>query len=123
MLPAFRDSLNEDERKAFIADFKLYKSTGKLPERFGRDVPYHFPKEALEEELLHLHLNVDDPWPISYLQYDRTSDVHLVYCQGATQKNCFFLMTILSPDAHEQAKNIDLMLKLAEKAESFRKEF
>jgi len=37
--------------------------------------------------------------------------------------NCYLLMTILSPDAHEQARSRDIMYKLGVMAEKFRQQF
>jgi len=69
---------------------------------------------------MHLHLAEDEPWPLSVVQFSRTSDKHLVHCQGYTDKNCYALMAILVPDAHSQAWDRDLMLRLAESARRFR---
>ena len=123
VLQALKDSLTPDEEAALVSDFRTYKSTGALPDSFGRDVPYHFPKEAVDEKLFHLHLNDGDPWPIHAIQYSRTSDSHLVYCEGHDNPDAYALIAILSPDAHDQANNIDAMKTLAKKAETFRQHY
>ena len=123
VLQSLRDSLTPEDGAALISDFRVYKSTGALPDSFGRDVPYHLPKEAVDEKLFHLHLNDGDPWPIHAIQFNRTSDSHLVYCEGYEDPDAYALIAILSPDAHAQAKSIDAMKALAEKAEEFRQRF
>lgn len=120
----FRRQLPAGDRKRLVADFKRYKQEGVVPETFGRDVPYDHPHtlpSVLSEELQHLHLApADDPFPLRTLQFARTSDTHLVYCQGAMDPNCYALISILSPDAHTQARRRDLMLNLAKSAALFR---
>lgn len=119
-----RQILFDDELNALVEDFKSYKLTGNPPEHFGRDVPYDHPNTlpiVLSEEVQHIHLGSEDnPLPIQKIQFHRTSGIHLVYCQGATDVNCYLLMTILSPDGHQQAKSRDIMYKLGVMAEKFR---
>jgi len=97
------------------------------PDHFGRDVPYDHPHTLpviLAEEVQHIHLgNEDRPSPLHKVQFYQTSDIHLVYCQGALDSSCYLLMTILSPDAHEQAKSRDTMFKLGIMAEKFRNQY
>ncbi len=120
-----REVLAEKELSALVADFKRYKSTGILPSTFGRDVPYDHPHtlpSVLAEELKHLHLD-SDGWPIKLVQWKRTSDTHLVYCQGIANTDHYALLAFLSPDAHDQAKNTDIMIKLAKSAGLFRDQY
>ena len=97
------------------------------PDHFGSDVPYDHPHTLpviLAEEVQHIHLgNEDRPSPLHKVQFYQTSDIHLVYCQGALDSSCYLLMTILSPDAHEQAKSRDTMFKLGIMAEKFRNQY
>lgn len=132
MIRVFKSSvmikaLTEQELTQLVDDFKQYKMTGIPPEYFGRDVPYDHPNtlpSVLAEEIQHLHLGSDDePLPLRNIQFHRTSDVHLVYCQGAIHSDCFLLMAILRPNAHEQANNRDVMFKLAKMAENFRSHY
>ena len=122
-----RQILTDEELVALIDDFKSYKLTGNAPEHFGRDVPYDHPNNlpiVLAEEVQHIHLGSEDkPLSINKIQFYQTSDVHLVYCQGALNENCYLLMAILSPDAHEQAKSREIMLKLGIMAEKFKSQF
>lgn len=119
--------LTNEELDGLVDDFKSYKLTGNAPENFGRDVPYDHPNNlpiVLTEEIQHIHLGSEDkPLPLRKIQFYRTSDIHLVYCQSALNENCYLLMTILSPDAHEQAKSRDIMFKLGVMAETFRNRF
>jgi len=122
-----RQILTEAELDALVNDFKSYKLTGNTPELFGRDVPYDHPNNlpiVLAEEVQHIHLGSEDkPLPLKKIQFYQTSDIHLVYCQGALNENCYLLMTILSPDAHDQAKSRDIMFKLGAMAEKFRNKY
>ena len=77
-----------------------------------------------DEDVRHIHLAGDNnPWNERSIQYYRTSDIHLVYCQGALNENRYLLMTVLQPDAHEQAKNNSIMANLGFMAERFRQKF
>ena len=122
-----RQIVTGEELDALVEDFKAYKITGNPPEHFGRDVPYDHPHTlpvVLTEEVQHIHLGSEDkPLPVKKIQFHRTSDIHLVYCQGALDDNCYLLMTILSPDGHEQAKSRDIMYRLGVMAEKFRNQF
>ncbi|TNE95045.1 MAG: type II toxin-antitoxin system YafO family toxin [Gammaproteobacteria bacterium] len=120
----FKGQLTAAERTQLITDFRLYKEEGALPQTFGRDVPYDHPNtlpSVLAEELRHLHLAEEGvPFPVHTIQFSRTSDTHLIYCSGALDPNCYALIAILSPNAHDQALDRDQMLKLARSAELFR---
>lgn len=122
-----RKILTEDELLGLVNDFKGYKLTGIVPNNFGRDVLYDHPNNlpiVLAEMIKHIHLgNIDNPFPLNVTQFYKTSNIHLVYCQGAINNNCYLLMAILSPNAHEQAKNRDVMYKLGLMAEKFRSQF
>lgn len=122
-----RQILTNDELDALVDDFKSYKLTGNAPECFGRDVQYDHPNTLpviLTEEVRHIHLGSEDkPLPLKKAQFYQTSDIHLVYCQGALDENCYLLMTILLPDGHELAKSREVMFKLGVMAEKFRNNF
>ena len=122
-----REQLAAAELFALTADFKQYKQTGAVPATFGRDVAYDHPYNlpiVIQEELRHIHLlDPSAPWPIKKIQFHKTSDIHLVYCQGAINSNCFVLIAVLSPDAHNQARKNDMMYKLGKIAELFRQQY
>jgi mRNA interferase YafO len=119
-----RGQLTHKELDALVADFKAYKMNRGLPDTFGRDVAYDHPhtlSAVKHEELHHLHLATDpSAWPPHLSQFNRTSDVHLVYCTGLNDADSYALLAILSPDGHEQSFDRDLMLKLAKAAARFR---
>lgn len=122
-----RQVLTTEELEALVKDFKSYKLTGNVPKHFGRDVAYDHPNTlpiVLTEDIRHIHLGSEDkPLPLRKIQFYQTSDIHLVYCQGALNENCYLLMTILSPDAHNQAKSREIMFKLGVMAEKFRNQY
>jgi mRNA interferase YafO len=122
-----QDLLTNEEMLALSKDFKGYKATRIIPEYFGRDVAYDHPNTLpliQIEKVQHIHLGSEDkPLNLKTLQFHRTSDIHLVYCQGALNDDCYLLMTILSPDAHEQAKSRNIMHNLGKMAELFRNKF
>lgn len=120
-----KKQLSDRELKNLLEDFRQYKQTGVLPDTFGRDVPYDHPSNLpliRSEEVQHLHLKPSNTpeWPVRLAQFRRTSDVHLVYCQGASNIQCYYLMLILAPDAHQQASDNNMMFKLGSMAERFR---
>jgi len=122
-----RQILTDKELDTLVDDFKSYKITGNAPKNFGRDVVYDHPNNLpviLAEEIHHIHLGSEDkPLQLRKVQFYQTSDIHLVYCQGSLDESCYLLMTILSPDAHEQAKSREVMFKLGVMAEKFRTRF
>ena len=120
------EALTPDERAALIADFKQYK-TGKLPALFGKDVPYDHPFNlgiVKQEQVRHIHLTANGTgFPVLLTQMKRTSDTHLVYCQGFSNENCYLLMAILRPNAHDLVKSNQLMYQLGLMAQAFRQQF
>ncbi|MCV6588317.1 MAG: type II toxin-antitoxin system YafO family toxin [Marinobacterium sp.] len=122
-----QQQLSDSELEALVNDFRRYKTSGELPDTFGRDVAYDHPYNlplVRAEGVQHIHLADNHaPWPHQIIQYHRTSDVHLAYCQGAIHNNHYLLIAILSPDAHKQARDNNTMLKLGKAAEQFRLKF
>lgn len=119
--------LSSEEQDALVKDFLSYKRTGSVPTNFGRDVPYDHPHTlpiVIAEDIRHIHLcSEDEPFSLKKIQFHRTSDVHLVYCQGATDQNAYLLMSILSPNGHEKAKSREIMYRLGKMAEMFRNQY
>lgn len=119
--------LNRSELGQLASDFKRYKESGVPADYFGRDVPYNHPNtlpSVRSEGLMHLHLAEGvQHWASQQAQYVRTSDHHLVYCQGFYKADSFLLMAILKPDAHAQARNNSIMSNLAVMAAKFRAQF
>jgi mRNA interferase YafO len=120
------EALTVDERAALIQDFKQYKA-GKLPALFGKDVAYDHPFNLdiiKQEQVRHIHLAASGAgFPIFIKQAKRTSDTHLVYCQGFTNEHCYLLMAILQPNAHDLARSNQLMYQLGLMAQAFRQQF
>ncbi|BFM15447.1 type II toxin-antitoxin system mRNA interferase toxin YafO [Maricurvus nonylphenolicus] len=116
--------LTEQELSGLVEDFRTYKTRRHLPDTFGRDELYDHPFTLpiiKSEEVRHIHLtDGDNPWKPGKLQYNKTSDSHLIYCQGCIDSNNFLLMGILAPDAHKLARDNSIMFKLGKMAETFR---
>ena len=123
-----REQFPDSDLQALITDFKRYKSGQSLPDLFGRDVLYdhsNTPPIIKTEEVRHLHLATPEtPWKSQKaVQFSKTSDTHLVYCQAGSDPNSYLLIAVLSPDAHEQAKQKQLMITMGMMAETFRNRF
>jgi len=119
-----RENLSDKELSDLVEDFKAYKSGEGHPNTFGRDAPYDDRTTYLpvkQEEVQHIHLIESSGWPIHTLQFNRTSDTHLVYCQGFWDPSCYLLIQILSPDAHNKARDNNIMRKIGKIASKFRK--
>lgn len=101
-------SMPEEQLKDLVEDFRDYKSTGQRPENFGRDVPYDSDvtlKIVSEGAVQHIHLkDAESNWPLRAMQFQMTSDCHLLYCQGAMNDDHYLLIAILEPDAHQLAR-------------------
>ena len=112
---------------ALKEDFSQYKKTGMPPGNFGRDAEYNHPNSlpiVRQARIAHIHIeNPDQPWHMRTVQFGRTSDTHLVYCRGIGDPNCYLLMALLSPDAHDQARNNNIMFNLGKMAEKFRNKY
>lgn len=121
------EQLSDEEMLNLEKDFRAYKTEHRLPETFGRDELYDHPHTLpiiKEEAVRHIHLaDAETLWHQARLQYNKTSDSHLIYCQGSLKEDCYLLMAVLSPDAHKQAKDNSLMFKLGKMAENFRRDF
>ena len=122
-----REQMSNKHLTQLAADFKRYKETGIPADHFGRDAPYNhvnsLPSVRLQE-LQHLHLLTQQKSKThSSRQFNKTSDDHLVYCQGFYSNEIYLLITLLSPNAHEQARNNNVMLKMAQISEKFRNQY
>ncbi len=122
-----RQLLTADELAQLEQDFRQYKETGLAPDTFGRDELFDHPHTlplVKSEDLRHIHLaSPEQPFPLQKLQFFRTSDNHLIYCQGFLQSDHYLLITILAPDAHEQERNNEIMYRLGKIAEAFRQQY
>lgn len=123
-----RQQLEADEFDQLKTDFTRYKETGVPANSFGRDTLYDDERNLpsiLSVELRHLHLldQQSQEFTVHARQYDKTSDDHLIYCQGFYSDRTYLLIALLSPGAHAQARDNDTMLKLAAMAEKFRDQY
>jgi len=122
-----REQMSDEHLINLAADFKRYKETAVPADRFGRDAPYNhmnsLPSVRLQK-LQHLHILSQVQSKTECLrQFNKTSDDHLVYCQGFYSNDVYLLIALLSPNAHEQARNNSTMSKMAGIAEKFRNQF
>lgn len=119
--------LAEQELVGLVEDFKTYKAFHHTPDTFGRDELYDHPFTLpiiKAEEVRHIHLaDCDNLWPPRKLQFNKTSDSHLVYCQGSIDATNYLLIGILAPEAHKQARNNSIMFKFGKMAEAFRQRY
>lgn len=122
-----KQQLTEAELSALEIDFRHYKETGILPDTFGRDELFdhpHTPSLVRQEEVRHIHLQhptID--WQLRTIQFNRTSDIHLIYCQGYFRTDHYLLIAILKPNAHVLERDSNVMRKLGIAAESFRQKY
>lgn len=113
-----------------MADFLMYKGTGQLPMRFGRDAPYTQPHAAYRAQLMHIHLKLPpDRFPENLPQWDRVckkqtphKDAALIYVRGELEEHRYCLFGVLYPDAHARAREEKVMRYLARLAQKFRDE-
>lgn len=128
----FEDPLKDFPTLAedLMADFTMYKGQGKLPRRFGRDVPYTQPHAAFRAQLMHIHLKLPPGlFPESLPQADRTcsrklpdKDAALVYVRGELDESRYCILGVLYPNAHAMAREEKTMQYLARLAQKFRDE-
>jgi mRNA interferase YafO len=128
------DDLSASEIKNLVDEFRQYKKTS-ISTIFGRDVPYDRPHSAKSAELQHLHVHPNfllgkpinkftnelKTWRLLSAPISRTSDTHLIYCQGERNKNEYLLIAFIKINAHSFANITSAIGVLADKAENFRK--
>lgn len=117
-----REGLPDSELQLLVSKFKIYKETGETQNYFGRDVSFNRPEAIKTAGLMHVHLNDRKSWGVRLLQFDRTSDTHIVYCQGYFNPSCYLLITLLN-GAHAKYRDNLLMLSLADVASGFRDKY
>lgn len=112
-----------------LKDFALYKG-GQVIAYFGRDVPYHDPRPYAERAgIRHVHL-------LSGIRTVRmrsdTSDRALVYTEGASHPDTYYIIDLLVSQAHAKASsrvpdpglgNKTYIEWVIDKAEAFRDRF
>ncbi|MGB0467825.1 MAG: type II toxin-antitoxin system YafO family toxin [Pontibacterium sp.] len=125
--------LAQEGMAGLIAGFLKYLKAGKegAPSYFGRDVAYHKPRAAVLSDLHHLHLKPTAaeealeapyrPWDDRAAQYYRTSNKFMVYTRGEQDCDCYVVLAIVFPRAHELAEDGNHMAGLIAMAESAKK--
>lgn len=125
--PLLQEVSNHDLRVKQIGKaFKAYKETGELGVLIGRDVDIGRPPAARMHELMHTHLYPTQTKVrgIALKQYNRTSDIFLIYCEGISSPDCYCLIDIIWNDAHSKLNNHAYILdQVAPVAKKFRERF
>lgn len=114
------------DSKVIVKAFREYKTTGVLPNIFGRDEAYRRPAAAVFAELMHVHFSPDGKWRLrseKLRQFDRTSDAALVYCTGWQSRDSYLLIAFLGRNAHERMQRTTFVTELTEIAEGFRSKY
>ncbi|EDT3652781.1 hypothetical protein ZU64_002388 [Salmonella enterica subsp. diarizonae] len=120
-----------DLKQTLVDDFIIYKSTGALPDYFGRDTSYHRPPDIEDAGLMHLHLALGkndfdqlkkgvDVSTLQKLQWHKTSNTALVYSQNLFDESRYSFIALFHPVAHMSANNEDRMRVLASYSRKFR---
>jgi len=119
-----RAQMTPEELGQLSKDFEQYKESGIPADYFGRDALYNHINSSplvLSSELQHIHILIPAKTPTDKRrQFDKTSDDHLVYCSGYYSNHAYLLISLLSPDAHSQSRNNNVMFSLAQMADKFR---
>lgn len=123
--PHFIANCNEEQLASLKSKFINYKTNGVIDPSFGRDVPFEFPGFAYEAGLRHIHLK-DAPssknWHLKKIQFHRTSDTALVYCEGYLNNNNYLLLGFLE-NAHATYRETEYLRRLSVMAEKFRTKY
>ena len=119
-----RTQMTPEELGQLSKDFEQYKESCIPADYFGRDALYNHINSSplvLSSELQHIHiLTPSKALTDKRRQFNKTSDDHLVYCNGYYSNQAYLLISLLSPDAHTQSRNNHVMYSLAKVADKFR---
>lgn len=113
-----RERLHNKDLDLLISDFKRHKQGERIP-YFGKEVPYHRPAPAAENAGL-MHIHILGKVKTIKLGHGTTSNSVLIYTEGATSINTYYIIDFLADNAHEQARKPEYMSWLIDKAEAFR---
>tara|TARA_R100001443_G_scaffold96038_5_gene102826 strand:+ start:17870 stop:18268 length:399 start_codon:yes stop_codon:yes gene_type:complete len=118
-----RDVLNNERKHnqdldLLIQDFKRYKE-GDRVNYFGKDVPYHEPRPYAENAGLR-HVHILDRVKVVRFGAGNTSDAALIYTEGATSINTYYLIDFIPSGAHAAVQEDSYMRWLIRTAEDFR---
>ena len=118
-----REVLNNERKQnadldLLIKDFKRYKE-GERVVYFGKDVPYHEPRPYVEQAGLR-HVHVLDRIKAVRFRAGDTSDAALIYTEGATSINTYYLIDFIPTGVHKTVQDDNYMSWLIRTAEDFR---
>lgn len=118
-----REALNNERKHnqdldLLIKDFKRYKE-GERVVYFGKDVPYHEPRPYAENAGIR-HVHVLERIKAVRFRAGDTSDAALIYTEGATSINTYYLIDFIPTGAHKAVQDDSYMSWLIRTAEDFR---
>lgn len=98
-----------------------------LPDYFGKDDLYTYPRSIITESVRHIHLKIPpDIFNSRLTQKDRKckinepeKDIALIYVISKYDPNKASILAILKGNAHELAKDEKLMIQIKEAARAF----
>lgn len=119
--PNFIDNLKRDLAKY------IETNGDELPDYFGKDDLYTFPRSIMTESVRHIHLKIPpDVFNSRRRQIDRKckigefdKDIALVYVISKYNPNKASILAILNGNAHKLAQDEKLMLQIKEAARVF----
>ncbi|MNN65299.1 putative toxin YafO [compost metagenome] len=129
--PLFLEALTDEPAlfaiaQALIPEFRSWWNNGQQHPDFGRNVPYHRPKDAKESAVMHVHIVPLSPpatlidlkaWRDSRRDFKRTSNRHLIY--AASDCGWAYLLAYEHEDAHEAGDDHAYLEALAKAAEAW----
>lgn len=108
--------------KELANDFFEYKSgSASFGDIFGRDKAFNRPKQAVEQDIWHVHMETpavfaawDSLWKRGFPQDNFTSDKILVYGRlWDVSRAPYLLVAILDPDGHDQMEDVERMAAIS----------
>lgn len=119
--------IGEENAQQLADDFREYKDgDASYGDIFGRDKPFAWPQEAVENYMYHAHMETHDVtsvwdslWNRQYPQDNFTSDKILVYGRLWTVARApFLIVAMLNPKGHAQMEDKVRMELLVEEFEA-----
>lgn len=128
--PAVEKQLGAEDLAELMDEFKAWKESddefGHV--MFGKDGGFGRPRQAVEEELRHVHLFPHGaPEFIAWMEVHKrsgrkTSDRILIYTRGLYDPDAYYLIAVADPDGHEKMNQAALVAYWITAAEAFRAE-
>jgi len=106
--------------KVYAKLLQDWKKTSVLPSVFGRDGMWELNSRTRDSQIYKLHIRLSDeaPWKKHKPQIDRVSNKYLVYVQHWLNNDCYQVISVMSPNAHELART-SFLGELERRAEQF----